>query len=191
MAEAHLLQKAMPTLNKDDAYLIENARQDTGAFTEIYRRYLNPVYYYLLARVRDQQDAEDLTSQVFLEAIEKLHMYRPIKPFAAWLFTIARHRAIDFYRRRRREVPLDADQDQADPAADPLREALARERLSDLVRQVAGLDEEGQELLRLRFAAGLTFAEIAAVLQRKESAVKMAYYRLISRLESQMDKEDA
>lgn len=91
----------MQTLPNDDA-LVENARHDPDAFAALYRRYLTPVYRYLLIRLGNPQEAEDITSRVFTEALEGLinQRYRENGKFAAWLFTIARRRLIDLYRQR-------------------------------------------------------------------------------------------
>ena len=81
---------------------MEAARRDSEAFAALYRRYLNPLYRYLLRRSNGVHDAEDLTAQVFTEALEGLvdGRYREGGCFAAWLFTIARRRLVDFYRMR-------------------------------------------------------------------------------------------
>jgi RNA polymerase sigma-70 factor (ECF subfamily) len=171
--------------------LIARAQRDPSAFAALYHRYVSPVFYYLLARVGSRRDAEDLTAQVFLEALESLPAYRHRGFFAAWLFTIARHRLADFHRRSRPEVPLDQAQETTDQATDPLTQVVQGERLQRLAKLVAQLDEDERELLRLRFAAGLRFAEVAAMQRRKESAVKMGYYRLLERLKSQMEADHA
>ncbi|MCB9134008.1 MAG: RNA polymerase sigma factor [Anaerolineales bacterium] len=84
-----------PSFADDEPLLIEAARQNPEAFDALYCRYLNPVYRYLFSRVQNQADAEDLTAQVFIEVLEGLARYRDRGTFAAWLFTIARRRAID------------------------------------------------------------------------------------------------
>ena len=172
--------------------LIARAQRDPSAFAPLYHRYLGPVFYYLLARVGSRGDAEDLTAQVFLEALEGLPSYRHRGFFAAWLFAIVRHRLADFRRRSRPEIlPLDQVRENGDQAADPLTQVVQGERLQRLAKLVAQLDEDERELLRLRFAAGLRFAEIAVLQGRKESAVKMGYYRLLERLKSQMEADHA
>mgnify|MGYP002860980985 FL=1 len=165
----------MQTLHEDD--LIEKARQDPDAFAVIYRRYLSPIYRYLLIRLGNPQDAEDLTSKVFTEALEGLinQRYRKGGSFAAWLFTIARRRLIDYYRQSR-TVSLE-ESAISDP--DPLEQIQfgdSKTRLNELLSQ---LDEEKQELMRLRFAGGLSFGEIAALEGKNEAAVKMVVYRTI------------
>ncbi len=167
---------------------MEKAREDPQAFADLYRRYLTPLYRYLYRRSGNVHDAEDLTAQVFIEALEglKSYHYRAGGCFAAWLFTIARRRLVDYYRRR----PLNPLGDP--PAAEPgLLAAVERgEDARRLQVLLSGLAEDRQELLRLRFSAGLSFAEIAMVEGRSEAAVKMALYRTLDYLRANWEEEN-
>lgn len=180
-----LFTDALPTEQADEPLLVDAARQNPEAFDALYCRYLTPVYRYLYSRVQNQADAEDLTAQVFIEALEGLVRYRDRGTFAAWLFTIARRRAIDHHRRQRPVVTLDENHDHPDEH-DPLAQILQNERLQLLAQHLQTLDDDARELLRLRFAAELTFPEIGAVLKRRPEAVKMALHRLLQRLEKMM-----
>ena len=175
---------------QDDASLVRAARRDANAFARLYRRYVMPVYRYLYSRVGDASDAEDLTSQVFAEALEGLPAYREQGHFSAWLFSIARRKAADHFRRERVALPLDEAAHRLGRGGDPLPYVVREETLSRLAALVAGLDDEQQELLRLRFAGDLTYAEIGAILGRSEAAVKMAMHRLLRRLEAQWGDEE-
>ncbi len=172
----------------DDSALIEAARRDAAAFTLLYRRYVMPIYRYLFSRTCNEADAQDLTAQVFLEALEGLHRYHDRGNFAAWLFTIARRRATDHYRRRS-PLPLDDAPDPGDDN-DPLSHVIeheAQDRLKDLIAQ---LNDDQRDLLRLRFAAGLTFGQIGIILGRSEAAVKMAVHRLLDQLRAKWGAQD-
>ncbi len=187
MSTLPLAGEAAP-LSHDDAALVRAALHDLGAFAELYRRYVGPVYRYLYSRLGHAAEAEDLTAQVFSEALQALPGYRERERFAAWLFSIARRRAADHFRRLRPHEPL--DERLPDPAkdADLLAQALRAEALERLAELVGGLSEAEQELLRLRFAGGLSYAEIGAVVGKQEGTVKMAMHRLLRRLEQ--DWED-
>jgi RNA polymerase sigma-70 factor, ECF subfamily len=171
-----------------DPALIERARRDPQAFGALYHRYLTPLYRYLYRRLGNIHDAEDITAQVFTEALEGLvaGRYREGGCFSAWLFTIAAHKLADFFRI---PSPLELD----DPASpEPgLQSGIEKDddwqRLAGLV---AHLEEEKQELLRLRFSAGLSFAEIAMLDGRNEAAVKMAIYRSLTWLREHWKTED-
>jgi RNA polymerase sigma-70 factor, ECF subfamily len=172
----------------DDYALVERARIDPDAFTVLYRRYLTPIYRYLLIRLGNPQDAEDITSRVFTEALEGLinRRYRESGKFAAWLFTIARRRLIDFHRQRpafSQEEAAFSDYD----LIDQIQFSDSKTRLNELLSQ---LDEDKQELMRLRFAGGLSFAEIAALDGKSEAAVKMTIHRTIHWLRDNWEAEN-
>jgi RNA polymerase sigma-70 factor (ECF subfamily) len=174
----------------DDDVLAETACQDPYAYAQLYDRYLKQVYRYFLLRLGQRQEAEDLTSQVFLAALEALPGYQRDGHFRAWLFGIARHKLADALRRRRPQVRLDEMGELADANETTLVELVRSEDLKRLALVFASLKESDRELLSLRFSARLSFAEMARLLKRKESAVKMSVYRLLERLERQLEVQD-
>lgn len=183
-----------PQAIQEDTRLIHNCQRNPAAFSVLYRKYLGPVYRYHYARTGQAADAEDLTSQTFLAALEALPRYHDQGAFAAWLFAIARRKVADHYR-----LAVDAPLDElAEPllhldshSSDPAGHLLEAEEHRRLAKQLAALDEDERELLRLRFAALLPFEQIAELLGRKPSAVKMTVYRLLERLERQMEADHA
>ncbi|MBP7691419.1 MAG: sigma-70 family RNA polymerase sigma factor [Anaerolineales bacterium] len=167
----------------DEPSLVARAQRDPAAFTALYDRYVGRVYGYHLSRVGAPADAQDLTAQTFLTALEALPRYRERGAFAAWLFQIARSKAMDFFRRRRPQVSLDLIEAMPAPAEAPLGEL---EPLRALMR---ALPADERELLHLRYAADLKFGEIAAVTGQSEAAVKKAVYRLLARLHAQLEPQ--
>lgn len=172
----------------DEAGLVAAARHDAAAFALLYRRYVTPVYRYLFSRAGHEADAQDLTAQVFLEALESLSRYHDRGNFAAWLFTIARRRAVDHYRRRA-PLPLDEVLEPVDET-DLQSHVIERETRAQLQSLIAQLNDDQRELLRLRFAAGLTFGQIGLILGRQEAAVKMALHRLLDQLRVKWRAQD-
>ncbi len=191
MCDLSLVGLGATTGAKEEASLIEAAQHDPAAFADLYRCYITPVYRYLYSRVSNVADAEDLTAQVFTQALEGLSRYRHRGNFAAWLFTIARRRVTDHYRKQRVHLPFDEALDCPDQSGDPLAHLVREESLQELAALVGQLDGEHQELLRLRFAASLTYGEMAKVLGRTEAAVKMAMHRLLRRLEAEWEENNA
>lgn len=166
--------------------MVADAQRTPQAFVVIYDRYVNQIYHYFLSHVGNSTEAQDLTSQVFLRALDGLAAYRHTGHFAAWLFTIARHQWIDYCRQDPRELPLEAAINL--PSKDnPSLETLTREEIQMIRRAVYELPEDDQELIRLRFVARLNFAEIAVILGCKEEAAKKRIYRLLARLENEME----
>jgi RNA polymerase sigma-70 factor (ECF subfamily) len=174
------------TLN--DSTLAQRSRTgDADAFAELYRRYLTPVYRFIFRRVGgDVGAAEDLTSQVFLEAFDGLSSYHERGRFVAWLFTITRRRLADRYRKSE----MDSLEDVHESFLGISDGSEQHENVARLKQLLATLDEEERELLRLRFSAELGFADIAAVLGRREAAVKMAIYRVLDRLRMQWEVDN-
>lgn len=175
---------------QEDARLVRAAQRDRTAFAALYDRYVTRVYAYLYGRLGDAREAEDVTAQVFTEVLAGLGRYREQGRFAPWLFSIARRRAADHHRKRRPEAGL--EEAAARPSDhDPLADLLREEEMRRLAAMVGDLDEDARELLRLRFAAGLGYAEIGQVVGRSEAAVKMAVRRLLRRMQQAWEADDA
>ncbi len=151
-------------------------------FARIYWKYASRVYRYVYAHVGNREDAEDLTAQTFFQALEKWPAYHEQGSMAAWLFTIARRRVADYHRQRRSFASLEAARSRHNDDPSPLDVVIREEDMAHLAQLITDLTEDERELLRLRFAAELTYREIALLLNRSQPAVKMAIRRLIQRL---------
>jgi RNA polymerase sigma-70 factor (ECF subfamily) len=169
---------------------VERAKHDPSAFTGLYRAYATRVYRYVYARVSNHQDAEDLTAQVFEAVLAGLKNFGGRKNFSAWLFTIARNKVVDSYRKNKFKLPLDAAQHVAADDPDPLHVVVNNEALDALAALVDELEPDKQELIHLRFAGGLTYAAIGEVVGKTESAVKMSIHRLLQQLHEQMEQKN-
>jgi RNA polymerase sigma-70 factor (ECF subfamily) len=177
-----LLSDASTLTNEEEKELIEAARHDRAAFAPLYRRYVTAVYRYFAVRVGNQETAEDLTAQLFTELLTTLSNYREQGSFAGWLFTIARRRLIDHYRQNKVELPLEHAAYQSG-STDVCGDFMNRLQQEQLLSLVAELDEDQKELLALRFASGLTFAQIGEAVGKSEAACKMATSRLLKQLQ--------
>jgi len=176
--------------SRSDTALVKAAQANPGAFAPLYRRHLPVIYRYLRARVPSDDEAADLTQQVFLRALEALPSYQHRGlPFIAWLLRIARNTSIDASRRQRRMVPLH----QLDPAshpADPDQPELTilrHEGTRHFDDLISIFDEEKRNLLILRFAVGLTTPEIAVIVDKREAAVRKQLSRAIATLKEHHD----
>ena len=171
-----------------DKILAKKAAHDPEAFSDLFDRYALRIYRYCYSRVHHRESAEDITSQVFQDALEHIDQYRPISSFAAWLFTIARRRVADHYRRAKPTEALTEELSQENPEV--LASVIQKERLQQLESSLQTLEDNELELLRLRFAAGMRYKEIAALVDKTPSAVKIATYRLLGRLKAKMEETD-
>jgi RNA polymerase sigma-70 factor (ECF subfamily) len=170
-----------------EAALVAEAKHDLAAFGQLYDLYLQPLYRYLLSRMGDVQGAEEVTAQTFLAALEGFPHYRHRGKFAAWLFSIARNKAADFFRHER-DKPRSYETAPLPLETDLLQHTINTERETRLAELISALSEDERDLIRLRFVAEMRFADIAALIHRKEDTVKKSLYRLLARLKSQLEE---
>lgn len=167
-----------------DEQLIRAAQANPQAFDTLYRRYVERIYAYLYCFTYNTHEAEDMTSQTFLSAWKGLKHYHEKGTFAAWLFHIARNKARDLHRHKHTQITLDDIGDltvELDPAAGYEKE----ETLQRVILLIERLDPEQIDLLRLRFGAGLSYAEIGSILGRSTEATKMLFHRLFQKIRSE------
>ncbi|HRN50716.1 MAG TPA: RNA polymerase sigma factor [Anaerolineales bacterium] len=164
---------------------IAAAQRDLAAFDALYLAYAPRVFGYLYSRIGQRAEAEELTAQTFLAALEQLPRYQHKGHFAAWLFAIARHKAADTFRSRPTEM-LDSARHISDES-DVLHAVAHTQELQALRAQIAALPTEQAELLRLRYVAELSFADMAVMLGRSAGAIKKSVYRCLDRLQRELE----
>lgn len=172
---------------REEASLIKAARSDPAVFNQLYIAHVRPIYRYIFSKVGEVRQAEDLTAQVFLAALESLPRYRHDGHFAAWLFSIARNKVVDHYRSQRPETPIENTNVVSDLKGDPLSTLIQDEEAQRISTLIHRLDEQDQELLRLRVVAELNFGEIARLINSNMEATKKRFYRLLAHLRQQLE----
>lgn len=154
------------------------------SFTELYDEYFDRVNRYLRYRVHSPWDADDLTTTVFLKALEKFDQYSRTSPFASWIFRIAHNAYVDFVRKNR-EFPVDHDDlmsGEIDETWQPELQALTNEEIALLRERLDLLTQDKRDVLTLRYFADLKIHQVAEVLGKTESSVKMISYRALQQL---------
>jgi len=155
---------------------------DPKAFEAQYDAYVRKIYAYVYYRTQHRETAEDLTSLVFLKALDKLGSFDASRgTFSAWIYGIARNALTDHYRSARDTVDIDDVWDLRSDS-DVVRDAEARERVEKLRPYLQALPKDQRELLFLRLWDGLSYAEIAELTGRSEDACKMAFSRTVAKL---------
>ncbi len=168
----------------DDKTLVERAQQcDPEAFGKLYECYADRVYGYILLKIGDAADAEDLTEQVFVRALEKINSYswRGV-PFIAWLFRIARNQVIDYLRAKRTTYSLDTASNLSCPEPGPEKMVELNLSRKELGWAISQLTEAQQQVIALKFAGGLKNAEVAQVMNKSEGAIKALQHSAIAAL---------
>lgn len=170
----------------DDDAIVRAALEHTADFAPLYERHAMAIYRYCFNQTWDADLANDLTAQVFIRAIERLHQYRPRSgaTFRSWLFAIARNIVVDQWRRYRPTRPVESMLSGL-VAEDPGPEELAvhRTQMDDVIQAIDRLPERYRAIVHLRLA-GLTAEEIASTLGISVSAMKSAQTRAYRRLRS-------
>ncbi|MEA4811435.1 MAG: sigma-70 family RNA polymerase sigma factor [Anaerolineaceae bacterium] len=164
----------------------EKLRQEE-AFHDLYENWLQPVYRYFYGQVGNQEDAEDLTSQVFLAACQSFGRYREQGKAAAWLFKIARNKLRDHWRKK---IPSIVAFDEIHEISEGDEMGKALEAHDVLAVYLRDLTAENRELLGLRYSAKLNYQTIGNILGKSEEAIRKAHSRLLARLAERMEKDE-
>jgi RNA polymerase sigma-70 factor (ECF subfamily) len=177
---------------QDDKELVRRAKKhDPEAFNQLYEEHFDRIYRYLVLKVGDRTEAEDLTQQVFLKALESIASYswRGV-PFSAWLFRIAHNQVVDYYRKmsKKKSVPLD----EARTVSTSDTAALVEQnlKLEQVTLASKSLTDAQQEVMSLRFAGGLSIAEVAKVMGKSEGAVKALQHSAVAALRRILGEEE-
>lgn len=173
-----------------DEELVKRARNgEREAFGALYERHLDAIFRYLSYRLGTVEDAEDLTTNVFLRAWQNIDSYtwRGL-PFLAWLYRIAHNLVIDFHRTNKTQwVDLETQWDLPDDALVPERQLTHDLQVRDVMTAMDELDTLHQEVLTLRFLVGLSHREVAAILDKTEAAARVLQYRALKALRIKLE----
>jgi RNA polymerase sigma-70 factor (ECF subfamily) len=175
----------------DERLLVEAAQRDPARFAELYENNFERVYAYVVRRVGDRAETEDLTSEVFHHALANLGRFewRGI-PFAAWLYRIAGNLISDRWQRSNREQVAD-EPEQIESVQSRNSEFEEVERKATLFRLVDTLPAEQRRVLVLRFVEEKSIKEVAREISKTEGAVKQLQFRALTALRARMEGADA
>jgi RNA polymerase sigma-70 factor (ECF subfamily) len=183
-------QKTMPpregsalSVEEETSLVARAKRGDEAAISQLYRQYAPAIYGYVASRVRDSAVADDLTSEVFLRALEGLPRfeYRGV-PVSAWLYRIAHDRMVDHFRQQARRPTMPLENELLSVQDEIEQEVDTRLRVQQLREAIDQLTAEQHQVILLRFSAGLKLKEVAYVMNKSIEAVKMLQWRALARL---------
>ncbi|MCL4270092.1 MAG: RNA polymerase sigma factor [Anaerolineales bacterium] len=161
----------------DEAELAQLAATDTDAFAELYRQNVTRVYRYHMAHTGNVKDAEDLTSQTFMAALEGIRSYRGSGSFVAWIMGIAVKKRYMHFRGNRYEVPLEDALQYPSSSLPTDKAAMQRLRLASIAHALRQISSDRAEAIILVYFGGLSNTEAANVMKKSESSVKMLVSR--------------
>ncbi len=173
------------TMVEDVQELVVRAQAGDGqAFGQLYEQFSPEINRYLTRHLNGQREAaEDLTAEVFLKVLERIHSYQfRGLPFSAWLYRIARNHMIDHLRSRPRQIATSLDDVPEIPekkAEQVIDRSLDRHELSYALDR---LTSDQRQVVTLRFLDGFTTAEAAGIIGKSEDAVKKLQSRGLAQL---------
>ena len=166
----------------DERLRIEAAQKDPGRFADLYEEHFERIYAYVLRRISNRTEAQDITADVFQQALANLKRFEwRGAPFAAWLYRIAANAVADhFQRMSRQSSTLPPPESSTDEDYEDV------ERRAALFRSVERLPPDQRRVIVMRFGEEKSIREIAQVLGRSEGAVKQLQWRGLQSLRAQM-----
>lgn len=170
---------------EEENNLIRQAQEgDKDAFGKLYDHYLPKIYRFILLKVTNKSEAEDLTHEVFLNAWQKINSFTPRGfPFSSWVYRIAKNEVIDFYRTNKNNMRLEQAEENflkiPETQSRAVNQSLDLEKIKNLLHL---LKPDQQDVLIMRFVEGLSHQEISAAINKSEGAVRIIQYRAIQNL---------
>ena len=166
---------------QNEVSLIRRAQQhDQEALTQLYEDNFDKIYRYVALKIGDKIEAEDMTQQVFLHALQSISSFRWRGiPFSAWLFRIAHNQVVDYLRRKAKQATVPLDESQTSSDSNPQSMAEHGLDIEQLVSATKQLTEAQREVISLRFAGELPIAQVAKVMGKTQGAVKALQHSAI------------
>ena len=179
--------------DEDAALAIRASKGESAAFGLLYDRHVAAIYRYVYYRVRDDAEAEDLTSDVFMRALKAMPRYEPRQAFLAWLYRIARNAVIDRARKGNRQVSFEdaLEHPGVDKIVEPDAEILAHSDSATLRDALQKLTPLQREVVVLRFLEGYSTLEIAGMVGKREGTVRGIQFRAIGALRQLIPSREA
>lgn len=156
---------------------------------KIYRDIQPKIYAFFYVKTSSQAIAEDLTHDVFYEALKSIHTFKGESTLQTWVFSIANHMLKKYYRSnkyKRNLTKILADEDQEHPKT-PEDQFFINEETRNLIRQIQALDDLRKEIVTLRIYGELSFKEIGQLVQKSENYVRVNFHRTKIQLKREME----
>ena len=166
---------------QDEESLVRRAKQgDQQAFAQLYEEHFDRIYRYVVIRIGDKMEAEDMTQQVFLKAFQSISSFKwKGTPFSAWLYRIAHNQVVDYLRKKGRQNAIPLDESLVGSDSNPQLLVERRFDIEQLLSATKRLTEPQREVVSLRFTSGLSVAEVAKIMGKSQGAVKALQHSAI------------
>lgn len=162
---------------------IRRAQNDPECFGPLYKKYHEQIFRYIYQRMDDEETAFDITSQVFMKALNniKRYEYRGL-PFSSWLYRIAKSELYQSFRDKKAERTVNIDSCQLFEIIDEFDDDTSEENKKRLFDSLAKLKEKDMQIIELRFFEKRSFKEIGEILEITENNAKVKAFRSLEKL---------
>ena len=166
---------------QDEESLVWRAQQhDQVALTQLYEENFDRIYRYVVLKIGERTEAEDITQQVFINALKSISSYKwKGTPFSAWLYRIAHNQIVDHLRRKTKRPTVQLDESLAKGDSDPVSLAEKNLDIEQLAAATKGLTSAQQEVIALRFTGEMPIAQVAKLMGKSEGAIKALQHSAI------------
>ena len=166
---------------QDEQSLVQRAqRHDREAFARLYEEYFDKIYRYIALKTGNRVEAEDMTQQVFIKALNSISSYKwKGSPFSAWLFRIAHNQMVDYLRKKTRQATVSLDESSVAARDNPQTTTEKKMNIEQLAIATRELTAAQQEVILLRFSGELPIAQVASIMGKSEGAVKALQHSAI------------
>lgn len=179
----------MADQNSEEQLINRAKLGDKTAISTLYEKHVDQIFRYIAYRV-PENDAEDLTAEVFVRMVESLPKfeYRGA-PFEAWLYRIASARVADFHRKRNRRQVDEINDKLSDDRPLPEEDMLEKQEHRQLREALSQLNEDDQKILILRFVERKSHEEVAKIMGKNPAAIRTAQHRALKKLAGNLNAE--
>ena len=173
-----------PKGQEQEIALIEAAKVKAAAFKPLYERHYKSIFLFILHRVGEKELCADITSQVFLKALQNIKGFQfKNVPFSAWLYRIAINEINDFFRHQTKHRYVTIDENQLQTLHAELMEDFSIDHLQQRLHKILQrLNPDELHLIELRFFESRPFKEVATILNISEVYAKVKTYRILNKL---------
>ncbi|MFA6428791.1 MAG: RNA polymerase sigma factor [Candidatus Buchananbacteria bacterium] len=175
---------SQPSQVSDQALIKLVLAGQTEKFTELIKRYQTPLYYFLYRFTQNQADSQDLAQETFTKAFFKLRTFKPDKKFSTWLYTIAHHQAINFFKRKKINLSLEELAETGQEVTSTWQPSLILAEQALAVRTaIKQLPPIYREVVTLYYQQELSYEEISQITKKPLNTVRTHLHRAKLQLE--------
>lgn len=168
---------------------IKRAKEDPRSFEPLYNKYYEQIFRYIYQRMDDKELAHDITSQVFLKALNNIskYEYRGV-PFASWLYRIAKSELYQSFRDQKASRTVNVDTVNLSGMIEEMEEDVSEEARVVLLKAISELSDEDVQMIEMRYFEKRSFKEIGEILDITENNAKVKAHRIVQKMKSLFNK---